>query len=411
MACFIPLERLIQDNEDKIQVKSMIKNKVSNSGVSFVRIVLIIMIITFSIRASNNMLTTSVPLLVKYYFGFSETEVGLIAALLSFTTFLTTALLNAKLSANKRRIAFIVSNMIYMLVFLGIWISNFYSIWILAAVMGVLLGFIMPNIITAAGLFNDPKTRDRILAIYTVVLSFSLIIGPLIESELLKFVDIREAFLIFASFGFISFVLSPFMKFPVEKKKKIKVKVFSNYGFRSAVFNIMAYNIPFAVLIAFAGIYERDTFNISLSLVTLVFSLFFLTSFLSRIYLSVKPPHNIKFMMNETIILTFIGITVMILSKNLEIFIVSFMILGIPHGFAYPISIITLGRSFKDKFRNAANSYFFAIMMAVGVLLPTLSGFSIDNVGFKLTFIFIAFLILVLLVLNNINFRKWKLTV
>jgi MFS family permease len=389
----------------------MIKNKVSSSSISFIHIVLIIMIITFSIRASNNMLTTSVPLLVKYYFGFSETEVGLISALISFTTFLTTAILNVKLSANKRRMAFIISNFVYMLVFLGIWVSNFYSIWILSAVMGILLGFIMPNIITSAGLFSDPKTRDRVLSIYTVVLSFSLIIGPLIESELLKFVNIREAFLIFASFGFLSFVLSPFMKFPIENKKKVKVKVFSNYGFRSAVFNIMAYNIPFAVLIAFAGIYEKDTFDISLSLVTLVFSLFFLTSFLSRIYLSVKPPRNIKFMMNETIILTFIGIMVMILSRNLDIFIVSFMLLGIPHGFAYPTSIITLGRSFKDKFRNAANSYFFAIMMAVGVLLPTLSGFSIDNVGFKLTFVFIALLILVLLILNNLNFRKWKINV
>jgi hypothetical protein len=59
-----------------------------------------------------------------------------------------------------------------MLVFISIWVSNFYSIWVLAAVMGVLLGFIMPNIITAAGLFKDPKTRDRVLSIYTVVLSF-----------------------------------------------------------------------------------------------------------------------------------------------------------------------------------------------------------------------------------------------
>ena len=389
----------------------MIKNNVKDSGISFVHIVFTIMIITFSIRASNNMLTTSVPLLVKYYFGFSETEVGLIAALLSFTTFLTTAFLNAKLSANKRRVAFIVSNFIYMLVFISIWVSNFYSIWALAAIMGVLLGFIMPNIITAAGLFKDPKTRDRILSVYTVILSFSLIIGPLIESELLKFVNIREAFLIFALFGLISFVLSPLMKFPVEKQKKIKVKVFSNYGFRSAVFNIMAYNIPFAVLIAFAGIYERDTFKISLSFVTLVFSLFFLTSFLSRIYLSIKPPNNIKFMMNGTIVLTLIGITVMVFSRNLEIFIVSFLILGIPHGFAYPVSIITLGRSFQARLRNVANSYFFAIMMAVGVLLPTLSGFSIDNIGFKLTFIFITLLIVVLLVLNNINFRRWKLNV
>ena len=389
----------------------MVKNRVKDSSISFFRIVLTIMIITFSIRASNNMLTTSVPLLVRYYFGFSETEVGLIAALLSFTTFLTTALLNARLSANKRRIAFVSSNFVYMLVFLGIWLSNFYSIWLLAAVMGVLLGFIMPNIITAAGLFKDSRTRDRVLSIYTVVLSFSLIIGPLIESELLKFINIRSAFLIFTLFGLVSFILSPFMKFPVEKKKKIKINVFSNYGFRSAIFNIMAYNIPFAVLIAFAGIYEKDTFKVSFSFVTLVFSLFFLTSFLSRVYLSVKPPRNIKFMMNSTIVLTLIGIIVMVFSRNITMFIASFLILGIPHGFAYPVSIITLGRSFKARFRNVANSYFFAIMMAVGVLLPTLSGFSIDNVGFKLTFIFITLLILVLLVLNNVNFRRWKLNV
>ena len=116
-------------------------------------------------------------------------------------------------------------------------------------------------------------------------------------------------------------------------------------------------------------------------------------------------------MMNSTIVLTLIGIIVMVFSRNITMFIASFLILGIPHGFAYPVSIITLGRSFKARFRNVANSYFFAIMMAVGVLLPTLSGFSIDNVGFKLTFIFITLLILVLLVLNNVNFRRWKLNV
>ena len=43
----------------------------------------------------------------------------------------------------------------------------------------------------------------------------------------------------------------------------------------------MAYNIPFALLIAFGGIYEHDTYGISLSLVTLFFSLFFLSSFIS----------------------------------------------------------------------------------------------------------------------------------
>ncbi len=375
---------------------------------SFIYVILIILLITFLIRASNNMLTTSVPLLVKYYFGFSQTEVGLIAALLSFTTFVSTAILNARMDSHKRRIAFIISNFFYFIVFFGISMSNFYSIWVLSAVMGVLLGFIMPNLITAAGLFKDRKIRERTLALYTVALSLSLIIGPLIESELLNFLNIKQVFLVFAVFGIFSFILSFFMKFPKERKKSVKVNVFSNYGFRSAILNIMAYNIPFAVLIAFAGIYEKDTFNISLSTVTLIFSMFFLTSFLFRLYLSFKPANNVRLMMNLTIALTTAGIIVMILSNNIYVFIISFMILGVPHGLAYPLSIITIGRSFKEKFRNTANSYFFAIMMSIGVVLPMLSGVSIDRFGFKITFIFILILVLTLMLFNNVNFRKWK---
>ena len=69
----------------------------------------------------------------------------------------------------------------------------------------------------------------------------------------------------------------------------------------------------------------------------------------------------------------------------------------------------------KNKVKGSGISFVRIVLtimiMAVGVRLPTLSGFSIDNVGFKLTFIFITLLILVLLVLNNVNFRRWKLNV
>ncbi len=373
---------------------------------SFIHTVIIILLITFLIRASNNMLTTSVPLLVRYYFGFSQTEVGFIAALISFTTFLSTALLNARMSASLRRYAFILSNLFYSVVFLGIWLSNFYSIWFLSAVMGILLGFIMPNILTSAGLFPDRKTRDRILNLYTVALSVSLILGPLIESWLLNFITIKQAFLAFAVFGVVSFVISPQIRFPTERNNRRKVRVLSNYGFWSAIFNIIAYTIPFAVIVAFAGIYEKDTFGISLSLVTLIFSAFFLTSFLSRLYLSFKPARNIKFMMNLTIGLTVLGIIFIITSNSLLLFIIAFLILGIPHGLAYPLSIVTLSRSFNEKFRNAANSYFFSIIMAVSVILPVLAGLSIDNIGFKLTFVFILVLIIGLALMNNFNFKK-----
>jgi predicted MFS family arabinose efflux permease len=367
--------------------------------------ILIILSTTFFIRASNNMMVTSVPLLAKYYLDFSQTEVGIISALSYFSTFLTTSILNVRLDAKKRRIAFILANLIYAVVFIGFWRSSFISIWILSAISGGVLGLIMPNIITAASLFRDPKMIERVLSLYTVALSLSLVAGPALESYVLKFYSLRTAFLIFSSFAIVSVSLSPFIKFPEESRLKVKVRVFRNYGFRSSILNIMAYNIPFTLLIAFGGIYERDTYGISLSLVTLFFSLFFLSSFMSRMYLSFIPPKSIKRQMVIAMTLSLIGISMMVLSRNVLIFVLSLVVLGIPHGFTYPLSILSIYRSFEPMERNIANSYFFSVMTAIGIILPLVGGSIIQKYGFDFTFAGILVLIFIIMIALNVNFR------
>jgi Major Facilitator Superfamily. len=197
-----------------------IGNKVSKESVLVT--ILVILSTTFFIRASNNMMVTSVPLLAKYYLNFSQTEIGMISALSYFSTFLTTSILNVRLNAEKRRIAFILSNLIYAVVFIGFWRSNFISVWILSAIGGGVLGLIMPNIITAASLFKDPKVRERVLSLYTVALSLSLVAGPALESYVLKFYTLKTAFLIFSSFAVVSVSISPFIKFPEENRIKGK---------------------------------------------------------------------------------------------------------------------------------------------------------------------------------------------
>ncbi|MCL4333352.1 MAG: MFS transporter [Candidatus Thermoplasmatota archaeon] len=372
---------------------------------SIVVSVFVILSTTFFVRASNNMMVTSVPLLARYYFDFSQTEVGIISALSYFFTFLTTSFLNVRLRVEMRRFAFILSNAIYFIVFIGFWKSNLISVWILSAIGGAVLGLLMPNIITAAGLFTDAKVRERVLSMYTVALSLSLVAGPALESYVLRFYPLKTAFLIFSSFAIVSVSLSPFIKFPEERRVKEKVKVFKNYGFRSSILNIMAYNIPFTLLIAFGGIYERDTFGISLSLVTLYFSLFFLSSFASRMFLSFLPPKSIRRQMVASMVLSIIGILIMVLSRSVYLFVVSLVMLGIPHGFTYPLSILSLSRSFEAKERNIANSYFFSVMTAIGIVLPLIGGTIIQKYGFDSTFAGILILIVILMVALNLNFR------
>ncbi len=369
--------------------------------------VIVILSITFSVRATNNLIMTSIPLLAKYDFGFSQTLVGILSALASASTFLTTALINTKLNSKNRRISFIASNFLYTFVLVGYWVSNHVTLWMLTAAGGGLLGLIMPNIITSASLFKDSVLRERVLALYTVFLSLSLITGPAIESYLLHFVSLKEVFLVFALFGALATAMSPFMHFPVEKRTGEKTDVLKNPGFRVALYNIMAYNIPFAILLAFAGIFEKDTFHISLSLVTLLFSLFYLSSFLSRILLSIRPAKNVRTYMISAMGVSVAGIIIMVLSNNIIIFVVALLILGIPHGLTYPLSVLTISRAFGPQHRNTANSYFFSIMMLVGILLPLVGGVLVDTIGFRLTMTAITFMIAGLLVLTIITFRKW----
>ncbi|MEM3257191.1 MAG: MFS transporter, partial [Thermoplasmatales archaeon] len=367
--------------------------------------ILIILSTTFFIRSSNNMMITSTPLLAKYFLDFNQKEVGLITALSYLVTFVTTSFINTRLSSKERRFAFILSIAIYSLTFIGFWITNQITIWILVAVSGATLGLIMPNIMTSASLFKDRTIRERVISLYAVSLSLSLVVGPAIESYLLKFITLRETFLVFSSFALTALFLSPFLKFPEEKVVRSRVKILSNAGFRSSLISIASYNIPFTILVAFGGIYEHERFGVSLSTISILFSLFFLSSFASRLMISFIPQNRLYRNMMVSMVLTILGILLMISSQNITFFALSLFILGVPHGLTYPLSILSIARSYRPEERNVANSYFFSFMTGIGIVVPTAGGFLIDRFGYNEIFIGILAMIVLLFIMLVLNVK------
>jgi len=83
----------------------------------YLQMLLVIVSMTFVIRASNNMISTTIPLLVKYDFHFTQSEVGIIGAVLSLGTFITSGFVNSRLKTSKRRKFFITSSVLYALVY------------------------------------------------------------------------------------------------------------------------------------------------------------------------------------------------------------------------------------------------------------------------------------------------------
>ena len=363
----------------------------------------VIVPLTIAIRASNNMLLTTIPLLARYDFQFNNTLVGILSALVSLMTFVSSGLINSRLRACTRRIAFIASSAAYAAVFPLFWLSSPITIWILSAAAGFVLGFLMPNVITSASLLPDRRARERLLNIYTLSLSVSLILGPAIESLILKYYGLRESFLFFTAFPVLALAIAPFVKFPEEGAVGDSVvgtsTVLSNPGFIAAVLNIATYNVVFSFLMAFGGIYARSTFGVSYSTVEILFSLFFVTSFLGRLYLSIRPAERLWPYMASAVTLTVIGVLIIVLTDNPLIYAIALLILGIPHGTTYPLSVVSISRAFKPQHRNAANSLFFSFMMLIGIVTPTITGYVADLIGIRDTFIVLIPPVVVALIL------------
>lgn len=381
-----------------------------NSRQSFLFTVMVIISATFAVRASNNMFMTTLPLLARYSFHFSEVYVGLISTAGATGTFIMSAMINARLTSTRRRSVFIISSFAYMVVFPLFYISSAVIIWPLVLIAGFVLGAIMPNIITSASLFSDRKMRERILSLYTLTLSISLIAGPAIESEILRFFTLEQSFLFFSVLPAVVFVSAFGIKFPDERGKRITggAEILSNHGFRAAIFNIMTYNIPFALILTFGGIFAKEYLGASYSLITLLFSLFFLTSFASRLALTLRPPENLPMLMTASVIITGAGLVVLSSSRDMLIFSISFLILGFPHGFTYPLSIISISRSIDPEKRNIANSYFFSIMMLVGAIMPFVSGVLVDTLGLRYAFMSIIPVVAFLYIMLRIELGREK---
>jgi len=354
------------------------------------------------------MMVTSTPLLAKYFLGFNQGEIGLVTAISYLTTLVTTSIINVRLSSRERRVAFIVSLAAYTAVFIGLYDTNPIAIWFLVALAGASLGMVMPNLITSAGLFEDQKTRERVLSLYTVSLSLSLVVGPAVESYLLKFISLRDTFLVFSIFALFATILSPFLAFPEEEMVKEKIRVLSNTGFRSSLINIMSYNIPFTILLAFGGIYEHEKFGAPLSLISVLFSLFFLSSFISRLMISIFPLKRIVRSMMASMVMTALGLVLMISSDNILYFSISLLVLGVPHGLTYPLSILSISRSYGKNERNVANSYFFSFMTGIGIVVSSLGGFLIGRFGYGNVFLGMLLLVVLLFISLNINIRWGK---
>ncbi|MBW9140117.1 MAG: MFS transporter [Candidatus Aramenus sp.] len=348
---------------------------------------LVLVLLTFSFRASDNMLTTTLPLIAKYYFHFSSLTIGLVSSLATVFAFLSSGLLNARLRGEARRRAFLIASATYAISFPLFYFSSPANVWLLTSLMGFAIGVLMPNVVTSASLFPEQRTRERLLSLYTLALSTSLIAGPSIESAVLLKFNLFQAFLLFSPLAALVFALSFFLDFPKSVQEvEGRVDVWRRSGFKLSVALNLMYGIPFGTLTTFGGIFAINSFGASYSTATLLFSLFFTTSFLGRLALTIYPPKRLWGFVGLSTSLTFAGLVMAFFSRSLLMYALALIVLGVPHGITYPVSLISISRSFSEGERSVANSYFSAVMTGFSSFVPLLISGVVDVLGIRGSF-------------------------
>lgn len=361
-----------------------------NYRLSLIYSATIIVMATVSARSVNNMVATTLPFLAKYSFSYSNVLVGFVSAALNISTFAVTSYLNPMLKSSTRRKVFILATgTIPALMFLY-YISTPLILWPVAVASGLAFGFVFPNIITSATLHHDHLIQMRLLAIYSLSLSLSLVIGPSLETWLLTFLSYKQIFLPFLGVSLMGFAVSPFIKFPKVTREIRGRSALRNKGLVTSLLAITIYNVPFAAITSFLVIFAVDRFSVPSSTAYSVFIYFFLTSFISRLLMAIRPFRSLFPPLIASAMITITGLILIPLMPSFFYFVLVMALMGIPHGTIFPMSSMLVARGTAPEERSVANSYFLAYNNILFIIIPVVFGALSIKAGFTLSYLALA---------------------
>ena len=373
--------------ENKSETEDKEEEQSGNPRLALVSAAVILVLAAISARSVNNMVVTSLPFLAKYNFGFGNVEVGLISAVLYGSTLVVTTFLNPMLRAATRRKIFIASTAVIPVTMVLFYFSTPVTLWPIAVASGLASGFLFPNIITSASLHKNHMVQMRLLAIYSVSLSTSLVIGPSLETWLLTFLTYKQIFLPFMGLSIVGFVVSPFVKFPkVKKEVKGGRAALGNKGLLTSLISITIYNVPFAAITSFLVIFAVERFGVSSSTAYSVFIFFFAVSFITRLSMAIRPFKALFIPLLVSSVITIGSLLALPFMSTFTVFIILMAVLGIPHGSIFPISSMLIARGTTPEERSVANSYFMAYNNVLFIVVPVVFGFLSLHIGFQDSF-------------------------
>lgn len=374
------------------------------------------MLLAFLFRVSNNMLLTTTPLLLHAKFHVSAQGLGLLASIYFGSMVLATFVVVSRVRPGMIEHVILLA---FLLLALGLPLyalpASPQQLGLLYGTSGLACGILQPLLITLVTKYSSATYRERNLALYTLVLSGSLIVGPLIETFVLSVNNdnLREVYLLFTAFPLVGVVLCSVMlrrrQFQANQRwdeslqahtiKSVSLWHRLNQLAHDRIYLIgfvgnIAYTIPYAIITAFGAVYIYTNFHVGYGITQLIFAVFFGASFLARCMLALMAPIPRKdLVMWIGIVATLIGLLLLGFAHTLLLFIIGFALLGVPHGILFPTATMIIAENVDVVNLGFANSILGSSISGAAFIVPPLVGLLIPKLGYNIIFLLMAGLV------------------
>ena len=278
--------------------------------------------------------------------------------------------------------------------------------FISAVLLGIAGGLVMPALTTYGGHLRGIRP-DRSLTAFTLALTASLALGPLLESWALGFDgnSLRKAVLIFAPFGILAVLFAARVvktglvgwedqRILPGKVNVLPGKLIESVPLRLAIVGQLINQVPFVTIISFGALIGHSLYGATPAQVQLSFTAFFTGALVTRTALVVRPPsRRMMFLLKLSAFLMLAGMAALGLGSGLVYFFVVMAILGMPHGLLFPLTIGLIARGTSASDLPRANAVLFTSINFVSVLFPILIGFSLQEIGYRFSLFWILLVV------------------
>ncbi len=349
-------------------------------------------------RANTNLIQSINPLFVRYVLGKNLFYVGITTAVYAVSTLSVRYLVSIRIKPQAVSKFVIAGLLLFSAAILGYFFSTDYAEFLIFVILsGFATAIIMPFLLSLVHLVSEKSAIEKNLTIYSLMLSLALVFGPLLSSALLTVLPIRWIYIMLSIFGITAFFFA--LKIHLKSKSVIKEKLsekpdmqdlnknsqksakggsvsllFKNRGFLEVIFYNTSFSIAFASVVALGGVFARDNFHLKYFEITLLFSLFFISSLITRlILLYFTKKANIKNktkILNISILISVLSFALMVFSKNIGFYSFGLIIFGIPHALIFPIGTMRISETVDMKDMVAANTIYQSNFDLGGIIGP-----------------------------------------